>query len=192
MDDQIKNAEESFLIIRKMIENEKVRINENGFVYLFWGWLVIFCSLMEYVLIFSSVRHHYYIWFAMILGGIFMGFYFRNKRGGLQMPLTGKVLSTIWIVVGLNIISVAFIFQHIFGSLLLFFILAMIGIGTIISGSLIRFRWLIYGGLICNVLAFVTILVPPIYWGVISVIAVIFADLIPGYMLRAKYRNQNV
>ena len=56
MNDQIKNAEESFQIIKDMIENEKARFNENGFVYLFWGWLAIFCATLEYVLIFSEVH----------------------------------------------------------------------------------------------------------------------------------------
>ena len=183
---------ESFEIIRKMIENEKVRINENGFVFLFWGWLSIFCSSLEYVLMFSGVRQHYYVWFLMIFGGVFMGFYFRNKKGNSPMPLTGRVLSYIWIFIGLNIFAFAFLFPITAGNLLLFFILAMIGIGTIISGAVIRFSWLTYGGIVCNILAFVTIFAQPIYWGAISIVAITFADLIPGYMLRAKYRNHNV
>ena len=192
MDDQIKNAEESFQIIQRMIENEKVRFNENGFVYLFWGWLAIFCSALEYVLVFSRVEHSYYVWFLMIIGGVFMGFYFRNRKGRSSMPLTGRVLSYLWIFIGLNIFTFAFLFPVTAGNLLLFFILAMLGIGTITSGALLRFQWLIIGGIICNILAFVTIFAQPIYWGAISIVAIIFADIIPGYMLRAKYHNQNV
>ncbi|NVO08832.1 MAG: hypothetical protein HXX16_02615 [Bacteroidales bacterium] len=192
MDDQIKNAEESFQIIKDMIENEKARFNENGFVYLFWGWLAIFCATLEYVLIFSEVHQHYYAWFTMLLGGLFMGFYFRNKKGRSSMPLTGKVISCLWISIGVNIFISAFLIPVTFGHLLLFFILAMIGVGTTISGALIRFSWLTIGGIICNILAFVTIFVPSIYWGVISIAAIIFADIIPGYMLRAKYRNRHV
>jgi hypothetical protein len=192
MDDQIKNAEESFQIIKDMIENEKARFNENGFVYLFWGWLAIFSASLEYMLIFSGVHQHYFAWFTMLLGGVFMGFYFRNKKGRSSMPLTGKVISTLWISIGVNIFITAFLIPVTFGHLLLFFILAMIGVGTTISGALIRFSWLTIGGIICNALAFVTIFTPPIYWGVISIVAIIFADLIPGYMLRAKYRNNHV
>ncbi|HNS30339.1 MAG TPA: hypothetical protein PKL52_07380 [Tenuifilaceae bacterium] len=192
MDEKINSIEESFQIINRIIEDEKVRLNENGFIYLFWGWLVIFCSSMEYVLMFSGVRHHYYIWFVMILGGVFTGIYFGYKKGGAPMPLTGKVLAYIWIFIGLNIFAFAFLFPIPAGSLLIFFILAMLGVGTIISGALIRFPWLVYGGIICNALAFVTILVPSLYWNAITIVAIIFADIIPGYMLRAKYRKQNV
>lgn len=192
MDDKIKNAEESFQIIKDMIENEKVRFNENGFVYLFWGWLAIFAASLQYALMFSGVRQNYYAWFVMLLGGFYMYFYFRNKKGKSSMPLTGKVLSTTWIFIGLNIFTFAFLFAVTAGHLLLFFILAMLGVGTIISGALIRFQWLTIGGIICNILAYVTIFTNPIYWGIISIVAIIFADLIPGYMLRAKYRNRHV
>jgi hypothetical protein len=192
MDDQIKNAEESFEIIKKMIESEKIRFKENGFVYLFWGWLSIFCATLQYVLIFSGVHQHYNAWFLMILGGIFIGFYFRKKRGNTSMPLTGRVLSFTWIFIGLNIFIFSFLFPITGGHLLMFFILAMLGVGIIISGALIRFSWLIIGGIICNILAYVTIFTDPVYWGVISIVAIIFADLIPGYMLRAKYHNHNV
>ncbi|MHC1703078.1 MAG: hypothetical protein AB9846_04140 [Tenuifilaceae bacterium] len=192
MDDQIKNAEESLQIIKKMIEDEKVRFNENGFVYLFWGWLAIFCAILEYILMFSGVHQHYYAWFGMLLGGVFMGFYFGNKRGNAQMPLTGRVLAYTWIFIGLNIFAFAFLFPITAGNLLLFFILAMIGVGTIISGALLRFSWLMIGGVVCNLLAFVSIFTNPVYAGAITIVAIIFADIIPGYMLRAKYRNQNV
>jgi hypothetical protein len=192
MDDQIKNAEESFQIIKKMIEDEKVRFNENGFVYLFWGWLAIFCAALEYTLMISGVHQSYYAWFGMLLGGIFMGFYFRKKKEGTSMPLTGRVLSITWIFIGLNIFTFAFIFPVTAGNLLLFFILAMIGVGTIVSGSLLRFSWLTVGGIICNILAFVSIVANPSMNSIIMIVAIIFADLIPGYMLRAKYRNNHV
>ncbi len=196
MDEKIKNAEESFQIIQEMIENEKVRFNENGFVYLFWGWLAIFAATLQYILAFSGVKQSYYAWYTMILGGIFMFFYFWKKngksKGSTSMPLTGRVLSITWIFVGLNIFTFAFLFPAIAGNLLPFFILALLGIATIISGALIRFSWLTFGGIICNILAFVTIFTKPIYWGAIYIAAIIFADLIPGYMLRAKYRNRHV
>lgn len=192
MDDQIKNAEVSFQIIKEMIESEKVRLNENGFVYLFWGWLAIFAATLQYVLMFSGVKQYYYAWFVMLFGGVFMGFYYHNKKAETNLPLTGRVLSYIWIFIGLNIFSFAFLFPLTAGNLLLFFILAMVGIGTIISGALLRFSWLIVGGIICNILAFVSIFALPIYWGAISIGAITFADLIPGYMLRAKYHNHHV
>jgi len=193
MNDQIKNAEESLEIIKTMIEIEKVRFNENGFVYLFWGWLAIFAASLEYILMISDVKHSYYAWFVMLLGGVFMFYYFWNReKGSTSLPLTGKVLSITWIFIGLNIFTFAFLFPVTAGNLLLFFILAMLGIGTIVSGALLRFSWLTIGGIICNILAFVSIFTSPAYKSIIMIVAILFADLIPGYILRAKYNNHNV
>lgn len=193
MDDKIKNAEESLQIIQGMIEDEKIRFNENGFVYLFWGWLAIFCAALQYVLMFSGVERNYYVWFLMLFGGVFMGFYFGNKKNSMKpMPLTGKVLSYTWIFVGLNVFAFAFLFPVTAGNLLMLFILSMIGVGTIISGALLRFHWLVAGGIVCNILAFFTIWAGEMYWGVISIVAILFADIIPGYILRAKYRKNYV
>ena len=86
----------------------------------------------------------------------------------------------------------AFIFPITAGNILLFFLLTMIGIGTVVSGALLRFSWLIIGGIICNLLAYVTIFSHQSYYGIIMIVAIIFADLIPGYILRAKCRNHNV
>lgn len=192
MEEKIKNPQESFQIIKEMIENEKVRFNENGFVYLFWGWLAILAATLQYILMYFDFERNYYAWFLMLLGGVFMVFYYRNKTERVSMPLTGRVLSYAWIVIGLNIFIFAFLFPITAGKVLLFFILSMIGVGTVISGALIRFSWLIYGGIICNILAFITLMVGYSYWNLISILAIIFADLIPGYMLRAKYRNRHV
>ena len=194
MDDQIKNAEESFEIIRKMIENEKVRFNENGFVFLFWGWLTLFATSLEFILMISGVKHSYYAWYTLLLGGVFMFFYFWKKKKSTSMPLTGRVMSITWIFVGINIFSFAFLFPQTAtaGNLLLFFILAMLSIATIVSGALLRFSWLTIGGVICNTLAFVSIFANPAYRGLIMILAIIFADLIPGYILRVKYKNRHV
>nr|HPI69962.1 hypothetical protein [Tenuifilaceae bacterium] len=65
MDEKINSIEESFQIINRIIDDEKVRLNENGFIYLFWGWLTIFCAAAQSLLIYLEVEKHYYIWFVM-------------------------------------------------------------------------------------------------------------------------------
>ncbi len=193
MDDQIKNAEESFQIIRTMIENEKARLNENGFVYLFWGWMVIVSALLQYALIYADVKHHYFAWLLMLAGFIFMPFYYsRRNTKNVSLPLTGRVIAYTWIVVGLNIFAVGFLYGYTAGKLLMFIILMLVSIGTTVSGLTLRFKWLVIGGLLCNLLAFMSIYLNYYYWGVLAILAVIVADLIPGYILRSKYRNSHV
>jgi len=193
MDDQIKNAEESFQIIKEMIENEKVRFNENGFIYLFWGWMVIASALLQYVLMYAGVAQHYFAWFLMVAGFIYVPFYYsRRSRKSVSLPLSGKIIAYTWIVVGLNIFAVSFLYAHSVGKMLMFIILMLVSIGTTVSGLTLRFKWLVIGGLLCNLLAFTSLYLDYYYWGALAIFAVIFSNLMPGYILKSKFKSNNV
>lgn len=192
MENKQLKAEESLSIIQEMIETEKIRFHENGFIYLFWGWMVVAAALLQYLLLYLEVEKHYYAWFIMILGGIFTGFYHWKKDTKMNMPLSGRILGYIWSITGVNIFAIAFLLPRMAGDWLLFIILAFVGLATVVSGALFRFRIMILGGILCNALAFASLFTPYFYWGLLSIAAVVFADLIPGYVLRAKYQNQNV
>ncbi len=192
MENKEMNPQESLSIIQSMIETEKIRFGENGFIYRFWGWLVIAAASLQYLLIYLSVEQHYFAWLLMIVGGIYTGIYYSREKNRVQMPLSGKIMAYIWTAVGLNIFIVAFLMPRMAGDWLLFFILSFIGIGTIFSGAMLRFRIMILGGIICNALGYASLFTGVELWGVYSILAVTFADLIPGYVLRAKYNKNNV
>ena len=44
------SGEESLKIITEMITRTKANIRQGSFHLLFWGWLIFFCSLSEYLL----------------------------------------------------------------------------------------------------------------------------------------------
>lgn len=190
MENKTMKPEESLSIISSMIETEKMRFGENGFIYRFWGWLVVAAATLQYLLIFIEYQHHYFAWFLMLAGGVYTGIYYSKAKNQVQMPLSGKLMAYTWTAIGLNIFIVSFILPQTAGEMLLLFILSFIGIGTIISGAMLRFPIMIVGGILCNALGFVSLLTPFEYWGLYSILAVTFADLIPGYVLRAKYNNR--
>ena len=192
MEKEILKPEESLSIINEMIETEKLRFGENGFIYRFWGWMVIAGSLLQYLLMYIEYPHHYYAWFLMILGGIYTGIHFSKEKNRISMPLSGKIMEYTWTAIGLNAFIVSFLLPQTTGQFLLMFILAFIGIGTIISGAMLRFPFMIIGGVICNALGFVSIFTPFEYWGLYNILAVTFANLIPGYVLKSKFRKSNV
>jgi hypothetical protein len=49
--DEQMSREESLRIISEMVQVAKSGISDNGFFYLFWGWLVFVASLAEYLII---------------------------------------------------------------------------------------------------------------------------------------------
>jgi len=128
----------------------------------------------------------------MILGGIYTGIYYGKSKNRKSYPLSGQIMAFTWIAASVNIFIVSFFLPQMAGEWLLFIILAFIGVGTVVSGALLRFPLMIIGGFICNALAFASLFTSPALWGVYSIIAVTFADLIPGYVLKAKFSKKNV
>ncbi len=50
----------SLEVIASMIRKTTDDIREDGFVYLFWGWLVLVCALTHYVLMqYTGFAHPY-------------------------------------------------------------------------------------------------------------------------------------
>ena len=63
-------GEESLRIITQMINKTKVNIQQGSFHLLFWGWLILMCSIADPILTnFTSYAHPYYVWFLTIPGG---------------------------------------------------------------------------------------------------------------------------
>ena len=131
----------------------------------------------------------------MIAGSIYSGYYYSKKRKGTKsanLSIAGRILSATWIAITLNIFVAAFLLYADFSHLLLFVILSFIALGTIVSGAVYRFSPLIFGGIAGNIIAFASLWFEYSYWNLLIVMAVIFSNIIPGYLLRKKYQNKNV
>ena len=74
------------------------------------------------------------------------------------------------------------------------YIFIMTGVATLASGGALRFKPLIYGGVVFYVAAILMMIVGgrSYYQFLIMALAMILGYLIPGYMLLRKYKKENV
>lgn len=184
------SPKDSLLLIDNMINQAKNRFSENGFLYLLWGWLVFFCSIVHFVLIkVNWVKHPEIIWASCWLAVIFQIFYLvRKKKKETVKTYSENIIGFIWMSFGftMGIISVILAKTdnwEIVNSL----ILMLYGTPTFLSGVVMQFKPLKIGGIICWMLAILSVFVSPIYVLLLLAAAVIAAWIIPGYLLRAKY-----
>jgi len=82
--------EESIQFIRKSITNSRKNLKENGFYYLFWGWLLTFASVTNYFLIrYLHTRELYkqifiassIAWAIFVAVGFIIMFIYKRKTG---------------------------------------------------------------------------------------------------------------
>lgn len=187
--------EESLEVIQSMILKAKNQFSENGKLYLLWGWVILFCSLGYFIL--DNILHYekpQLIWMATWIAVIYMFIYLRREgRRRIVKTYTDDLLGYVWM---------AFIILMLLGSFLVAripqfylynyqFVLLFYGIPTFLSGIILKFRPLIYGGIICWILAFLSIFVNFHYHPLMVALSVISAWIIPGYILKMKFKQAN-
>lgn len=174
--------------IYEMIENSKTQIRENAFFYLLWGWLVLFTSLLHFTLLKMGIYQAYLAWPVImslgmvisVIAGIRMG-----KRTGYRTHLDTAIIY-LWygffftIVVLITFAVGGRISWEITNPL----IISLYGLGTFVSGGILKFRPLIIGGLCCWVISLCAFFIPGEYTLLLISSSIIIAYLIPGYMLR--------
>jgi hypothetical protein len=81
------SGEESLRLITEMIQTAKSGLRDNGFFYLFWGWLVFVASLSQYILLVVLKSDYNGIpWLILMpLGGIVSAVYGARKKKAMRV-----------------------------------------------------------------------------------------------------------
>ena len=190
MEDTNLTPKESLNVINEMIAETKTQMNENGFIYRLWGWLGTICAIAQFILLHSSLEaYNYFPYFLVIPAFIYTGIHQGRTHRQEKESYIGKVMKILWISVGINLMVIGFLTYPLFQVFPTPFILILAGIGVIVSGGVTKFNPLIRGGIICNLLGIGALFTTPIYQPLLLAAGIIAAELVPGYILRNKFRK---
>jgi FtsH-binding integral membrane protein len=190
------SAGQSLQVIQSMIGKAKNQISENGHLYLLWGWLVLICSITQFLLLkFVHYGKHYLVWLACWLAVIYQFFYLRKEHRRKRVrAYAGSLIGFVWLAFFILIILVGFMLfkdkGDEYSKLINPAFLALYGMPTFLSGILLRFRPLIIGGIGCWVLSIISHFIGYDYQLLLLASAMIIAWIVPGYLLRIKYKQQ--
>jgi hypothetical protein len=196
MQDENITQQESLAIINSMINKARNQFSENGFVYLLWGWVIFICSTSQFILQRLHFSKHYLVWMlTWVAVAVQIFYYSRKEKKKVVRTYTDDIAAYVWLVFVIMLV--------LFGSLIssrlpdtqaylgTVVILVLYGMPTFLSGIILRFKPLIAGGACCWVLSIVAVLLPPDLTILLISVAVIAAWIIPGYLLRIRYKKEN-
>lgn len=187
------SPEESLQLIQTMIRKTKDSVAVDSFYFLFWGWLVFVCCLVEYVLmVYYKYPHHSFVWGAMPIGGVITAIYSsRQARRQKSVTYIEEALSYLWIAIGISFFVLVFVnvVSEAWRTAFTYYIL-MYAIGTFVSGSLIRFKPLIIGGILNFIIAAVSIRFNFAGQLLMGALAILISYIIPGHLLRIRYKTK--
>jgi len=185
--------QQSIKVIHEMIENTKAKFRDNGFFYLLWGWLVLIASISHFIMMNLGYEYAWLPWPVMMIGGgIVSGIagYRLGKKASVKTFFDTAIVS-LWyaFTITLFIILVASGVGRISWDTANVLIIALYGLGTFISGNMMKFKPLIYGGIFSWILACVGLFLPALYSLPLVSVSIIVAYLIPGYMLKSRAKS---
>lgn len=183
------SPQESLRLIQSMIDKTKENISENRFSFLLWGWLAFFTFLSQYLLkAVFEYPHFYLVGLLMFIGIPINIIYNRRQRRKYPRTYVGDSIRHLWLGLGFCFFMLIFLFsnipegwQHCYPFFILFY-----GLGTFVSGMILKFRPLVIGGIINWVLALIAVRFSFDEQILFALAAVATSYLIPGYLIKSK------
>lgn len=178
---------DSLLLIRSMIGKTRNNLSDNRFYFLLWGWVVFLAFLVEFILkVLIDYEHHYIVWLAVIPAVILTIMYSARKKNQQAVrTYVADSMSYIWTGIGISFFVLGLIISNMqegWNNGYPFFIL-FYGLGTFVSGKLLKFTPLIVGGILNWVLAIASVFVAFDYQMLLAAAAVLASYIIPGHLL---------
>jgi uncharacterized membrane protein len=192
--EKVMTEAESLSIISGMINHAKNRFSENGHLYLLWGWLVFICSLAHFICIkFQLLQHPEIVWAATWLAVIYQVIFLsKQKKKEKVKTYADEIVGYVWLAFAIMMFITIFLMSKnsAFEKMYPMF-LVLYGMPTFLCGIIFRFPALKFGGLCCWALAIVAAFVNWDYQLLLLALAVFTAWIIPGYLLREKFKKEN-
>jgi hypothetical protein len=180
------SPEDSLSLIHSMINRTRSNLGSNRFYFLFWGWVAFAALVTQFTLkVVFEYAHHYQVWWVIPPAVVITLIYSSKHRSNGARSYVGESMGALWMGIGISFFVLSVLIAQLRGGFLNaypFYIL-FYGLGTFISGRLLRFKPLVIGGIINWVLAMACPFVPYDYQMLLTAGALLCSYIVPGYLL---------
>jgi len=192
-EEKLMTGEESLKVITAMINKTRVNVKQSSFHLLFWGWLIFACSITEFLLYkFTDFANAWYVWF-FVIPGVFVSMIYGFTRGRKASVHTYAEGIYVWVWMAFLVASVVLFIVHSSQmESVSKYILLIAAMPTFISGIILKFKPLIWGGITLWIFALAAHFGGDIISGLAVPTAMITGYLIPGYLLRRTDSHETV
>ena len=176
-------------VFQTMVIDSRGRLREDSFYYLMWGWLVVLACALEIGLMAGGVSWHWAVWpVLMPIGGVVSGV--RGMRMGAKkqhQTALDRMMGALWGGWLVTLVILLLGAPRMGWDVTYALLMALYGLGTFVSGAMLRFKPLMWGGAGAWLLSAVTLFLPGLDFSMVLVLlglSIVVSYLIPGYMLK--------
>ena len=155
---------------------------------MFWGILIAITSFGQFLLLqLEFYTQSWYPYLALPLGGLASyWYYYKKHKQTIASTHLDKIMSRIWIVLSIFMITLSFAFGGILKTHLIPLMIVFLAIGILISGAILGSQIFSYSGILITAIAFACFFIDwayrPLFQGIAALLGVFF----PGMLLHFK------
>jgi hypothetical protein len=188
------SPQESIRLIQSMITKTKQNMSDNSIYFLVWGWITFIACTGQFVLKhIYNYEKHYIVWTLIIIGIVFSIYQGRKEDKIIKVKTyIDESMKHLWAGMAISFFVLGMILSKLgWGTAIFPFYIMLYGLGTFVSGSIIRFKPLIVGGLIAWALAIGSTFASYDYQMLFGAAAILISYIIPAHMLRNRSQIAN-
>lgn len=160
------------------------------FYFLLWGWFVFAAFLLQYVLkVVAGFRYHYLVWLGLLPLAVLTVVKTKREQRQVYTSVIGDCMQHLWTALGVSFFVVGLIAGFTRGYNVYAYYILLYGIGTFVSGRLLKFAPLATGGVLCWPLAFVCSLQKPDLQLLVAAAAILMSYIIPAHLLNPDVQS---
>lgn len=195
MEDKPLDPAQSLRIIERMIADSRNKFYNNGFAFIFWGFLVILSFLVQYVMIqWGYLQEANWVWLVMMVIGVAItfGYYrvFAPKKRKVKAATSDANNGRIWTGFLFSIIVLIYLCVYLQinpGP----FIWCLLGFGMFASGALYRYKPIYIGAVVFWVGAVISVRLQTNGAVVLTgILVMLLGYIVPGILLWLKVKKE--
>jgi hypothetical protein len=192
MKEEQLSPQQSLQLIRDMIDRTQKNFSDNRFYFLLWGWITFIACTGQFVLKnLWQYEKHYLVWLLLIPAVIMTVWKGRKEQKKTKVKTyIDESMKILWMGMGISFFVLSMILAKLgWGTSIFPFFIMLYGLGTFISGQILRFRPLVWGGILAWMLAIGAAYVYYDYQMLFGAAAILVSYIIPAYMLRNRNKT---
>jgi hypothetical protein len=189
MEEKNITEQESLVIIQQMMNKTKEQLFDNSNLFLLWGFAAFICTVTQYFLIKTNIQNSEAVWIAMPIIAVIHIYIVIKQRSKIKVQTyNGNAISALWTAIGFAFISIVFFASQKIN--ILPTIILLYAIGTFVTGKVIDFKPLVFGGSVCFLLSIAIAFIKDENQLILMAAAILISYIIPGFLLKKEFKNQ--
>lgn len=171
-------------LVKQMVARTQKNYSYNGNMFLVWGLATSLIAIIHHFLLnYFSMPQSYWIWFGMVIPGIIYRMQIKKIQQDTVVTFIDKTLKIFWILGGLFMLSLLLLAPTLGWNVVYPIFMMFLGFGSTITGAILKFMPLYYGGILGWILGMTAATIPVEYLLLQLFLVSTCAFTIPGFLL---------